>query len=232
MCYHVATPTKGALKEKLGSGVEVGEYPTRFTVSGFDHPELPVTTNDTPSAVQPVVWGLIPAGMPNIQKAHELWNKTLNARCETLFDLPSFRSAAQKRCVVYVAGFFEWQHLGRDKQPFYIYAADGAPLLLGGIWDEWVNTQTGEMVRTCSIITTPANAMMATIHNHGQRMPFVLNTDTIPAWLDTTARKEHLQPLIRPCPDTQLQAHKVDKKAALTDTADAIKPSIVRTLWD
>jgi len=232
MCYHVATPTKGALKEKLGSGMEVEEYPTRFRVSGFEHTQLPVTTNDKPNAVKPVVWGLIPAGVPTLQQAHELWNKTLNARCETVFELPSFRAAAQRRCVVYVAGFFEWQHLGRDKQPYYIYAADGAPLLLGGIWDEWVNTQTGEIVRTCSIITTPANAMMATIHKHDQRMPFVMNAATVPAWLDTTARKEHLQPLMSPCPDALLQAHKVDKKAVMTDTPEATKPYVVRTLWD
>jgi putative SOS response-associated peptidase YedK len=63
-------------------------------------------------------------------------------------------------------------------------------------------------------------------------MPFVLNADTLPAWLDTTAHKEHLQPLMRPCPDTQLQAHKVDKKAVLKDTAEAVKPSVVKTLWD
>jgi len=232
MCYQVATPAKGALKEKLGSGMEVEEYPTRFRVSGFEHTQLPVTTNDKPNAVKPVVWGLIPAGVPTLQQAHELWNKTLNARCETVFELPSFRAAAQRRCVVYVAGFFEWQHLGRDKQPYYIYAADGEPLLLGGIWDEWVNTQTGEIVRTCSIITTPANAIMATIHNQGQRMPFVLNAATVTAWLDVTARKEHLQTLMCPCPDALLLAHKVDKKAVMTDTPEATKPYVVRTLWD
>ena len=50
----------------------------------------------------------------------------INARSETVDRKPTFRSAfASRRCLVPATGFFEWQKLGRAKQPFHFRPRDG-----------------------------------------------------------------------------------------------------------
>jgi poly(A) polymerase len=45
------------------------------------------------------------------EQGQKLWNKTLNARGETIFEKPSFRKAARdNRCLIYVDGFYEHHH--------------------------------------------------------------------------------------------------------------------------
>ena len=85
--------------------------------------------------------------------------KVLN---RNLHFLHSFKS---KRCIIPVKGFFEWQHVGKEKIPWYIYHADNEILSLAGLYDNWIETNTGEVYNTFSIITTDANDLMAEIHN-------------------------------------------------------------------
>ena len=41
-----------------------------------------------------------------------------------------------------------------------------------GLWDRWKNPETGELVMSCTIIVTDANALTRPIHD---RMPVVLD---------------------------------------------------------
>jgi putative SOS response-associated peptidase YedK len=126
-----------------------------------------------------VVWGLIPpwADDPRIG------SKMINARCETAAEKPSFRHALRRRrCVVPVSGFYEWQAVaGGRKQPYFIKAADGKPLALGGMWEMW-DGPNGEQIESCTILTTCANDMLKSMHD---RMPVILPIDRTPMWLDT-----------------------------------------------
>ena len=125
-------------------------------------------------------WGLIPS-----------WSKDgvgaagrINARAETVRSKASFRSAfARRRCLLPADGFYEWERCpdGR-KRPWYIQRADGAPMAFAGLWDVWRGAD-GNVVRSCAIVTTTANSLMAPIHD---RMPVVLQPDAWPAWLDRT----------------------------------------------
>jgi putative SOS response-associated peptidase YedK len=104
-----------------------------------------------------LTWGLIPS-----------WSTDgkgfINARCETLEERPSFSESFRlRRCLVPADGFFEWKRTGRAKQPFYFQARDEAPVMFAGIWDTW--RTRGELVSSCAIITTPANELVAKLHN-------------------------------------------------------------------
>ena len=110
--------------EKYRSDVE--DY---YHVSGFNHPKLLIVNKD---GLQLNTWGLIPHWVKDEATAKEIWNKTINARGETIFEKPSFRDAAKNRCIIPVDGFFEHHHKGGNTFPFYVKKKDDEPLLLGG----------------------------------------------------------------------------------------------------
>jgi len=123
-------------------------------------------------------WGLI----PHWSKDTKIALHTFNARIETLTQKPSFReSIKSKRCIIPASGFYEWQKLEQGKQPYYIYRADKQPIAFAGLWDRWVDKESGEVVESCSIVTMDANQLMTKIHH---RMPAILEPEHFDVWLD------------------------------------------------
>ena len=109
--------------------------------------------------------------------------KPINAKCETVRTLPSFREAYRKRrCILPVDGFFEWKAIKgqKAKQPYAIAMKDGSPFGIGGLWENWRDLTSGEWVRTFAIITTDANELVAEIHD---RMPLILAPTDYARWL-------------------------------------------------
>jgi putative SOS response-associated peptidase YedK len=122
-------------------------------------------------------WGLIPfwAKDPNIGF------KTINARSETAPSKPAFREAFRtRRCLVPADGFYEWQRSGKAKQPFHFGMGDDSLFAFAGLWDRWKDP-TGQVVESCSILTTTPNALLADVHN---RMPAILSPENYDLWLD------------------------------------------------
>ena len=132
---------------------------------------------------QPMRWGLVPSWA----KDPSIGSKLINARCETLGEKPAFRKALKsRRCIVPISGFYEWQRQGLSKQPYFVTSADGAPLTLAGLWEEWNG------LLSFTVITVPANETVAAIHD---RMPAVLSLEEALAWLKTGDTA-----LLKPCP--------------------------------
>ena len=77
--------------------------------------------------------------------------KPINAKCETVGSLPTFRDAYRRRCIVPVDGFFEWKAIKgqKAKQPYAIAMKDGSPFGIGGLWENWKDPTSSEWVRTC-----------------------------------------------------------------------------------
>lgn len=191
-----------------------------FFLSGFDRPSLPIITakssnpetdsNAISLKLKPMRWGLIPHWCKSAEQALELSAFGLNARVETVAEKPLFRDAWQSQpCLVPVSGFYEWQSQGKQKQPYYIYAADREPLLMAGLYSKWIDTQTGEEVQSYAILTTEANTLMADIHNVKKRMPVILQSHDAKQFLrlPNHQRTQYL----RPCAEDLLQAHPVGK---------------------
>lgn len=122
-------------------------------------------------------WGLIPRGA----KDPRVGARMINARAETVFEQPAFRSAARnRRCLVPTDGFLEWRKVGKRKQPYHVRAAEGGVYAMAGIWSTW-KSPDGEQVDTCSVITTAPNRTLAGLHD---RMPVVLSPEQYDLWLD------------------------------------------------
>lgn len=133
------------------------------------------------NALEVARWGLIPSWSKDRSRASSM----INARVETVAEKPSFRSAfAKRRCLIPASGYYEWS--GTQKQPFYIHAADDAPLAMAGLYEWWRDASVAEpdpraWIMTCTIITTSASVDLAQIHD---RMPVMVARGDRPAWLD------------------------------------------------
>jgi putative SOS response-associated peptidase YedK len=175
----------------------------RYNIS----PTQPVLAlpNDGKARADYFTWGLIPIWA----KDPSIGSRLINARSETLAEKSSFRGSYKyKRCLVFADGFYEWktQPGSKVKIPYFIQMKDGRPFTFAGLWDEWLGPD-GSQIKSCTLITTEPNALMAGIHN---RMPVILPESAHAAWLETSPQKpEALQNLLAQYPAALMTAHPV-----------------------
>lgn len=150
-----------------------------------------------------IKWGFLPSWAKDAKRP------MVNARSETILEKPTFRSAFQRRrCLLPADGFYEWQTVGKDKQPFLFERPDKAVFGFAGIWERWTSNE-GEAVDTTCMLTTGANSFMAPIHD---RMPVMLgDRDAWGLWLDPKADAERLLALLVPAPEDFLNSRKVSR---------------------
>lgn len=181
-----------------------------------------VLPNDGRNAADYYVWGLIPSWA----KDPEIGSRLINARAETLGEKPSFRGGYKyHRCLVFADGFYEWktQPGQKTKIPHFIRLASGKPFAFAGLWDEW-HAPDGSQVKSCTLITTEPNQLMASLHN---RMPVILPENAYAKWLDPAPRQpEELQDLLVPYPAAQMQAYPVSTlvNSPANDRAECVAP--------
>lgn len=124
-----------------------------------------------------VRWGLV----PRWARDPSIGNRMINARGETLADKVSFRISYRKhRCLLPADGFYEWQARGERKQPLHIGMKNGGLFALGGLFERWLSPE-GEVLDTCTIVTTPANELLEPVH---ERMPMIVAPRNYERWLD------------------------------------------------
>lgn len=171
-------------------------------------------------------WGLIPHFVGDRKTAYSM----INARDDGLEKKPAFRTAfAKRRCLIPASGFFEWQPTRETtksgkakKQPFAIARADKRPFALAGIWENWKDPSTGEWIRSCAIVTTRPNELVAKLHD---RMPVILDEDGHAQWLgEVPASAEELKALLRPYPPAAMTMWPVDPRMG---RADVDEPSVI-----
>ena len=162
-------------------------------------------------------WGLVPYWADDIK----IGNRLINARAESVERTPAFREAYQRRrCLVPADGFYEWRKEGRRRQPFLIRRRDQAPFAFAGLWERW-QQPGGQILRSCTIVTCPANPLLAEIHD---RMPVILAPDDHARWLDPAAGEGRA--VLRPCPADWLEAIPVSPRvnSPANDDPDCLAP--------
>jgi len=179
------------------------EWIPRFNIAPTQ-PVAVVKDADT-RAVDFMRWGLVPSWAKDIS----IGNKLINARGETIMEKPSFRNAfAKRRCLVLADGFFEWQK--RDPKgpsvPYFIHLKNRSPFAFAGLWEFWRSAE-GDELKTCTIITTSPNELVAPIHD---RMPVMLKPAEGWAWL-RGGTSQDLVKLIRPFPADEMEAYRVSR---------------------
>jgi putative SOS response-associated peptidase YedK len=194
--YTLAAPDPAQVRARFPIGESV-EVRRRFNVAPGDD-VLAVTTDREGSPRGELLhWGLVPHWSDG--PASPL--KMINARAETLEQRPAFREAfARFRCLIPADGFYEWDR-GRA---FHITRSGGEPFAFAGLWSIWRRDESE--LRSCTIITTAANSLVAPLHD---RMPVILEAGAEDAWLDQTTPRPLLIDLLRPLSDERTALRQV-----------------------
>lgn len=208
------------LKEAFADFVFPTTYAPRYNIA----PTQPVLAipNDGSKRADFFVWGLIPSWAKDPSMA----NRLINARGESLAEKPAFRGAYKyRRCLVLADGFYEWAARPgtKAKTPYFVHLKSGEPFAFAGLWEEW-HAPDGSMIRSCTIITTTPNELMASIHN---RMPAILAPADYMVWLDPAPQSpERLRSLIRPFPAERMEMYPVSSlvNSPANDRAECLVP--------
>lgn len=151
-------------------------------------------------------WGLVPWWAKDKKIAARL----LNARSETVATTPAFRSAFQRRrCLIPATGFYEWEKGTKPKQPWRIFLRGDEPYVMAGLWESWTDTATGELLESCTILTTSANELVEPLHD---RMPVILPAGARERWVDPEATREALEVLLVPYQAGAMERYRVSTK--------------------
>ena len=193
MCYYNSISIPKGSKVSINGKTKHLPIIERPIQSGFEYGNWPIIKPDGDDFTFELAhWELIAPWVNNsleVMKGREKFN-TLNATAERLLESKLYKQPTLKRrCLVLSSGFYEWRHYtpeGSKKDiayPYYISLKDKPYFLMAGIYQPWVDIESGETMDTFSIITTKANGLMEQIHNKKKRMPTILNEAQASEWL-------------------------------------------------
>ena len=201
---------------------------------GLALPDFGASFNVAPQTFQPVVrlnhttgqreivmmrWGLVPFWARDAK----IGLKTINGKAETVTSTPTFREAFKsRRCLVPADAFYEWQKIdAKTKQPYAIAMKDGSPYGFAGLWERWKDPGADRPLETFTILTCDPNPLMEKLHN---RMPVIIPEKDYDRWLAPADPDRLPLDLLRPFPEEQMTAWKVDRKVGnvRNDTADCV----------
>ena len=221
MCgrFTLTTPPE-SLFEQFGLSGEIPGITPSYNVAPSR--EIPAVGADSEGErrLRLLRWGLV----PHWAKDPEMGNRMINARAESVAEKPTFKAAfRRRRCLILADGFYEWRREGGSgpKQPYYIKMSDGSPYAFAGLWESW--ERDGEKIRSCAIITTEANELVADIHH---RMPVILASEDYAAWLDADSGEDGLLSLLVPYPSEEMEAYPVSTHVnrPVNDDSGCVEP--------
>lgn len=222
MCGRSAlTKTEKELEDRFGAKFysdELDKYNPMPNYNVSPSHVLPVITSEDLSYFRAMRWGLIPSWATNKKVGYNL----INARIETLLEKNSFKDAVSKqRCLVPVSGFYEWKKIHNGKQPYYITTSDQDGFLMAGLWSTWTDCDSGEQLKTFTIITQAANRFMEEIHD---RMPIILSPTQATLWMEKDISPIQRLKSLTPYPSEALTRHPVSDKVGAVKYND---PSLI-----
>jgi putative SOS response-associated peptidase YedK len=187
--YTLATPNPAEVRGRFPIG-EAIDVRRRYNVAPGDEVLAVTTDKEGRSRGELLRWGLVPSWA----KQPDTGLKMINARVETVGERPAYRRPFERyRCLIVADGFYEWRRQpAGPKQAFHIARADGGLFAFAGLWSIW-HGEDGQTLRTCTILTTAANAAIAPLHD---RMPVILAPEAESAWLEPADSPEHLRRLL------------------------------------
>jgi putative SOS response-associated peptidase YedK len=152
-------------------------------------------------------WGLIPSWAKDASMGATM----INARGETLAEKPAFRSAFQRRrCLVPMAGFYEWQKTGTGKVPHFVHLLNADLFAVAGLYEWWTGNPNTLSIESYTIITTQANEAVDKLHD---RMPVILHERDYDAWLDPkNENAEALKALLTPYPAEEMCVYPISSR--------------------
>jgi putative SOS response-associated peptidase YedK len=222
MCGRYALTANAEALQAVFDWVEI---PTQITPRYNIAPTQPVAviSNADSQNLDFYTWGLIPSWA----KDPKMGSRMINARAETLAEKPSFRAAyKRRRCLILADGFYEWVKQSGDKRkiPHYIQLESKEPFAFAGLWENW-QSPDGSEIKSCTIITTEPNDMVAKLHN---RMPAILPIESYDIWLSEEEKtRQELDPLLQSYPAEEMMHYPISTlvNSPANDVPDVLIPA-------
>ena len=183
-------------------------------------------------ATRQLRWGLVPSWADD----PAIGQRMVNARSDSVAGKPSYQASFRsRRCLILADGYYEWTGAGKSRVPMFFHLTGHRDFAMAGLWDRW--EQSGELLDTCTIITTNASAKAAAYHH---RMPALLTLDGAEEWLDPASSESRLLELLSPYELPNLECYEVSKlvNTPANDSESCITParsgegSEELSLWD
>ncbi|OIP97150.1 hypothetical protein AUK40_03830 [Candidatus Wirthbacteria bacterium CG2_30_54_11] len=180
----------------------LGELRPRYNIAPSQE-VLAVVAGEGKYQLRQFRWGLVPGWA----RDPKIGYKMINARAETVAEKPAYRSAfVNRRCLIPADGFYEWKRDGTSRTPYFFHLNTSEPFGFGGLYERWVSPE-GEVIDSCTIITTTPNSLMAPIHD---RMPFIVPRKQETLWLDPEVQNQAaLTSLMLPYPAEEMDAYPI-----------------------
>ncbi len=220
MCgrYGFTKPEK--LKAQFLTDNELVNFKPRYNIAPSQ--TLPVIVHENNNHIEMMRWGLIPYWAKDMSVGY----KMINARAESVAEKPSYKkSLSMRRCLVPATGFIEWKTTKEGKIPFYFQLKNEDVFAFAGLFDVWHDTE-GKEIRSYTIITTDANAIVEPIH---ERMPVMLTKEKERTWLDPDITEpERLLPLLTPFDAEEMKTHAISPEInkPANDYANLLSPVV------
>ncbi len=177
----------------------------------------PVITSDKPYEVQLFKFGLTPFWAKKrmylfnarAEGDHNSENDPLYKGALGIISKPAFRKAIRSnRCLIIADAFIEGTIVDKLDSPFLVHlGAAERPFAFAGIWDEWVDKNTGEMIRSFAIITTTPNDLLMRLPHH--RSPIILSRADETKWLDSDLPLAEVTALLHPYTGNYMNAYPI-----------------------
>ena len=158
MCTRYISPETGDIERHWHVGARTQAPWPREIFPRYLGPFIRAPRDAVPGDRELVVgqWSLVPW----FAKTPKLSYPTCNARSEELAAKASYKQpwARGQRCIIPAESFFEpcWE-TGRHV-PWRFRRADGLPWGLAGLWNTWVDKDSGELVESYTMLTLNADA--------------------------------------------------------------------------
>lgn len=219
---------------------------SRFQALIPDGFQFPPSFNISPGQYAPVIVGVQPRRLVLMRFGlTPFWAKKdlllINARSEGdhnptddpkftgtkgIIIKPAFRKPIRsQRCLIPADAFIEGTTKEKLSKPFLIYLRNKVrPFAMAGIYDEWLNNDTQQIVRGFSIVTTTPNELMQKIPHH--RMPVILHPGEEALWLNPETPLYKVTNALNPFPSEAMNGYPISSevKSPKVDHSGLIKP--------
>lgn len=218
MCGRYVTVSKVKAVEKRFNA-EVSD-PSKWRVNTNVGPgtKAPVITSESPNSIQHLQFGFTPHWSKKPMyvfnaRSEGDYNKENDPRysgAKGILQKPMFRkSIREKRCLVLADAFIEGPEKEKLDKPYVVYLRERRPFAFAGIWDEWVNTETGELLQSFAILTTVSNPLLQKIGHH--RSPVILEPDQERDWISNDLPINDVTSMLEPYDAKLMNAYPIDK---------------------
>jgi putative SOS response-associated peptidase YedK len=173
MCTRYIAPEAGDIERHWQVGSRTPQHWPREIYPRYQGPFIRAARDSTRYEPELVVgqWSLVPW----FAKSAKLPYPTCNARSEELSAKASYKQpwARGQRCVVPAESFFEPNWESGRHVPWRFHRADGQPWGLAGLWNAWLDKETGEVVESYTLLTLNADThpLMNRMHREDPTRP-------------------------------------------------------------